>query len=224
MRGALGIVLVLVVSCSGRSTPPSGPVASPPDAAVVTNPPTPDASATSCTGSAPSPDHVCVQDCGPPVVRDTDPPPGWSWLSPDEVDARNRGGCPRCLPAAARIATPGGEVAIAELVAGARVYTVDRAGRRVEAIVLEVRARPAPSGHALIRATLADGRVVSGSAEHPVADGRELGALRPGDPLDGDRVVEIEVVPLLGDRTWDLRVSGQTGLYLADGVALRSTL
>jgi hypothetical protein len=27
-----------------------------------------------------------------------------------------------------------------------------------------------------------------------------------------------------GDRTWDLRVSGPTGLYLAGGVALRSTL
>jgi hypothetical protein len=76
----------------------------------------------------------------------------------------------------------------------------------------------------MVRTTLADGRVVTGSAEHPVADGRLLGALRAGDALGDVAIVAVDVVPYDGDRTWDLLVSGPTGLYVADGVPLRSTL
>ena len=231
MRVFLGILAVLAVSCSSDSSPPTGTTpgggrvtgGAPPDAGTIAPAPV-DANPTKCAGPPPTPDHVCVEDCGEPVVRDTDPPPGWSWLGPEQVEARNRGGCPRCLPAGARIATPGGDVAIAQLAAGARVHTLDRDGRVVAALVLEVRSTPAPEGHALVRVTLADGRVVSGSAGHPIADGRELGGLRAGDRRDDSRVVAVEVVRLAGDRTWDLRVSGPTGLYLADGVPLRSTL
>lgn len=231
MRAFLGIFAVLAVSCSSGSSGPAGPGPGgggrtggpPPDAGIVAQAP-PDANPAKCAGPPPTPDHVCVQDCGPPVVRDTDPPPGWSWLSPDQVEARNRGGCPRCLPAEARIATPDGDVAIGELAVGARVHSLDRDGRVVEAVVLELRSTPAPTGHRVVRVTLADGRVVRGSAEHPVADGRELGALRAGDTLGDARVVDVAIVPLAGEHTWDLRVSGPTGLYLADGVPLRSTL
>jgi hypothetical protein len=193
----------------------------------VVAPPPADAAATpltSCAGDPPTPEHVCVQDCGEPVVREGDPPPGWSWLSPDEAQSRELHGCPRCLPADAAIATPGGEVAIADLRPGDPVWTLDAAGARIEARVLAVRSTPARDGHALARLTLDDGRVVAASAPHPIGDGRELGALRAGDLVDGARVRSVERIVMSGDRTWDLTVSGPTGLYLAGGVALRSTL
>jgi hypothetical protein len=84
--------------------------------------------------------------------------------------------------------------------------------------------RPAPPDHAVVRITLADGRVVSASRGHPDPTGRPLADLQAGDRLDGSPVVRVELVPLAGERTWDLLVSGPTGLYFADGVALRSTL
>ncbi len=205
------MVLVLASGCCSRAAQPPSPPPPPPDT-------------TECEGPPPSPQHTCVQDCGPPVVREGDPPPPWRWLSPAEVEARNQGGCPRCLPPQARIATPDGDVAIAELAVGDRVLTLDDAGRRIEARVLAVVSRPARADHALVRVTLADGRVLTGSPEHPVADGRLLHALRPGDTLDGAPVASIDHVPLDGDRTWDLLVTGPTGLYIADGVVLRSTL
>jgi hypothetical protein len=225
MRMLLGLVAVVMMSCSGSGKPAptgggSGTDTPPPvvvvDAGVV--------AATPCEGEQPSPDHVCMQDCGPPVVRQGDPPPAWHWLSPDEVDARNRGGCPRCLPPDARIATPGGDAALAELTVGDRVLTLDLDGNRIEARVLAIESRTARVGHTMVRTTLADGRVIMASAEHPVADGRLLGVLRTGDALGDGVIVSVEVVPYDGDRTWDLVVSGPTGLYLADGVALRSTL
>ena len=46
---------------------------------------------------------------------------------------------------------------------------------------------------------------------------------RAGDALDGARITRITPVPLAGDRTWDILPSGDTGLYIADGVVLRST-
>ena len=207
MRAMLVAATVLLMAC------PAKPPAPPPPPADV-----------ECEGPPPTPEHTCVQDCGPPVVRDGDPPPAWHWLSPEEVEARNQGGCPRCLPPQARIATPDGDVAIVDLHVGDRVLTVDAAGRRVEARVLHLGSRPARVGHAMMRLTLGDGRVVTGSPEHPVGDGRLLQAVRAGDAVDGARVVGVEVVPFAGDRTWDLFPSGPTGLYIADGVVLRSTL
>src|SRR5690349_13379411 len=168
MRAILALVLVMSTGC------PSSPQAPPQQ---------PDAD--KCEGPPPSPQHVCVQDCGPPVVREGDPPPPWHWLSPAEVESRNQNGCPRCLPPAARIATPDGDVAIADLAVGDRVLTLDAAGRRIEARVLVVSSTPARVNHVLVRVTLADGRVVAASPEHPVADGRLLQALRVGDTLDG---------------------------------------
>ena len=208
MRVLLAIVLVSSMACPSSPPPP----------------PPPQPNAGPCEGPPPSPEHVCVQDCGPPVVREGDPPPPWHWLSPAEVESRNQNGCPRCLPPGARIATPDGEVAISELAVGDAVVSLDEAGRRIVARVVVVSSTPARVGHTLVRVTLADGRVVAASPEHPIADGRLLQTLRVGEVLDGASITAVERVALAGDRTWDLVTSGPTGLYIADGVVLRSTL
>jgi len=175
-----------------------------------------------CVGAPPSPKHTCVRDCGGPVVRDGDPPPGWSWLSPDQAENRRQYGCPICLPGTARIETPDGDVPISSLYVGAQILTLDAAGERVPATVQHLGSTLVGGTHHVVRIELADGRVVSGSAGHPHASG-ELGDLVVGDTLDHSRVTRVARVPLAGDRTWDILPSGSTGLYIVDGVVLRSS-
>lgn len=212
MRSNLALVLTvtLVTGCCGR-----GPATTPP-------PPTGDDA--HCTAPRPGPDATCVQDCGPPVVRDGDPPPPWRWLTPEEVAQREQGGCPRCLPADATIATPAGDVAITALTVGTPVWSLDGAGHRVAVPVLRVASRPTPADHTLVVLVLADGRQVTASAGHPTADGRPLGALATGDRVDGAAIVAIRHRPYGDARTWDLLPAGPTRAYWADGVLLTSTL
>ena len=213
MRPSL-LVLVLSVGCGSKSPP-----AKPPE--DTTKPPEP---TTRCTTPAPGPGYACVKDCGPPVtpanesVAET-----WSWLSADDAKKREQFGCPICLPGETRIATPNGERAIEELTVGAAIYTLDRDGTRRQARVLHVDSTHVTGTHHVVHVTLRDGRSVRGSAGHPDASGRDLGALRTGDLLDGSVVASIRVELLGGDRTWDVLPSGQTGLYIADGVVLRSS-
>ena len=59
---------------------------------------------------------------------------------------------------------------------------------------------------------------------HPTADGRLLGQVRVGDVVDGAIVVRAELAAYGGGQTFDLMPSGGTGFYIADGVAVASTL
>jgi len=213
---------------SGEDAPP--PDAPPPDGTVTrggnpTPPPTgpPPPSATGCTGPAPGPGFVCVRNCGGPVASESDPPPGYSWLSAADARRRELYGCPRCLPGDARIATPTGERAVSSLRAGDALWTLDRAGARVAAHVVYAGATLVSASHELVRVTLADGRAVTASPGHPTAAGTALGELREGDPLSDSEVTRIEPTPMQGDRTFDVLPSGDTGAYWADGVLLRST-
>jgi hypothetical protein len=45
-----------------------------------------------------------------------------------------------------------------------------------------------------------------------------------GETLDGSRITALETIPYDGAETWDLAVSGATGIYLAGGIPLGSTL
>jgi hypothetical protein len=161
----------------------------------------------------PSPEHVVgtIDDHG--VI---------SLESHDPTQFPGRGGCPICLAAADRIATPGGPIPVAELHPGMLVWTVD-AGQRVAAPIAIVSHTPAPFGHRVVRVALADGRAVVASPGHPTADGRRVGELNLGDLLDGSRIVAIDLLPYAGD-TWDLLPLSSTGQYWADGVLLGSTL
>lgn len=132
--------------------------------------------------------------------------------------------CPICLAAGTRIETPDGAVAVDRLRIGDTVWTIDASGGRVPGTVLAVGSTPVPAGHELIRLTLADGRSVMASPGHPLADGRALRDLRPGDVVGGVVVAALERVPYDAASTYDIVVSGPTGTYLVDGIALGSTL
>lgn len=132
--------------------------------------------------------------------------------------------CPICLSSGTLISTPHGMVAVAELRVGDRVWSLDRQGRRILARVLAVGRAQAPLGHEVVRVRLADGRTVTASPGHPLAGGRTIGSIGVGDRVAGTRVASVARVAYTMGFTHDIRVSGPTGLYLADGIALRSTI
>lgn len=132
--------------------------------------------------------------------------------------------CPICLAFGTRIDTPSGPKPVQELEAGMVVWSIDAAGRRVEAAILSTARTPVGAGHLLAHVRLDDGRELWASPGHPTADGRRLGELRPGDILDGGRVVMAATVPYGHDATYDLLPASATGAYWANGVLLGSTL
>jgi hypothetical protein len=132
--------------------------------------------------------------------------------------------CPICLARGARIDTPRGRIPVEHLRVGDLVWTVDANGRRIAAPLELVGSRPVPSSHRVVHLVLADGREAWVSAGHPTADGRTIGVLRPGDRLDGARVVRVELVRYAAGATFDLLPAGATGRYWANGILLGSTL
>ena len=132
--------------------------------------------------------------------------------------------CPICLAVGTPIETPDGPVAVELLGLGDAVWTLDAGGSRVPATIIAVGSTPAPPEHLIVRLVLADGRSVLASPGHPAADGRTIGQLGPGDSLDGSVVVSADRIADPGAETHDIAVSGTTGVYLADGIPLRSTL
>jgi len=132
--------------------------------------------------------------------------------------------CPICLARGTRIATPAGPVAVEELGEGMTVWSADASGERIAAIVSVVGSMTAPPDHTVVHLVLADGRELYASPGHPLADGRLLGAIAPGDTVDGAVVTNAERVPYGSGTTFDLLPSGPTGMYWADGVPLASTL
>ncbi len=76
----------------------------------------------------------------------------------------------------------------------------------------------------LFRLTLADGRWVDASEGHPSDSGRPVEELVPGSPYAGSTVTSADRVSYGGDATWDLLPSGDSGIYWANGIPLKSTL
>lgn len=132
--------------------------------------------------------------------------------------------CPICLARGTLIATPSGPVPVEEMREGMAVWTQAPDGSRVAGVVLAVGSMRAPAEHEVVRLALDDGRVLRASPGHPLADGRALGDLAPGDRIDGAHVVEAMRMPYGGSTTFDVLPSGATGEYWADGVPLTSTL
>jgi hypothetical protein len=132
--------------------------------------------------------------------------------------------CPICLARGTLIDTPAGPIAVERLRIGDPIWTLDRNGRRVAGTVLSHASTEAPQDHAVIRLELADGRSVTASPGHPLADGRLISDLQVGDLVDGSQVARTTRVPYRSGNTFDLVASGETGLYLAGGIALASTL
>jgi hypothetical protein len=132
--------------------------------------------------------------------------------------------CPICLARGTRIDTPHGPVPVQDLRLGAPIWTLDADGRRVAGTVIALGSTTAPGTHRVIRLVLADGRTVTASPGHPLADGRTFGSLSIGELVDGSAVASLESLPYAGGETFDLVASGSTGTYLSDGIPLGTTL
>lgn len=132
--------------------------------------------------------------------------------------------CPICLSRGTRIESPDGRIAVETLRIGDAVWTLDASGTRIRATVIAFGSVTAPVAHEVVQLVLADGRTVTASAGHELADGRRFGDVRAGDVIDGVAVASLTRMPYDGGSTFDIAVSGPTGLYFVDGIALRSTL
>jgi hypothetical protein len=76
----------------------------------------------------------------------------------------------------------------------------------------------------VVRLVIEGGVVLEISAPHPTADGRTIGALRPGDLLDGVRVSSATIVRYEHEFTYDILPDSDSGTYFAGGVLVGSTL
>lgn len=132
--------------------------------------------------------------------------------------------CPIYLSKGTLIATPDGQMPVEQIKKGITVWTLDTDGHKVSAVILSFSMTPVPANSELVKLTLSDGRVVTTSPGHPVADGRPMGDLHVGDELGRALVTNVEHVGYNGGFTYDLLPSGCTGVYLANGIPLKSTL
>ena len=132
--------------------------------------------------------------------------------------------CPICLAIGTLIDTPRGAVRVESLHVGDPVWTMNAAGERVVAVILETGNVRVPATHQVVHVILSDGRELWASPGHPTADGRRLADLKVGDVLDGARAVLVERVMYHGSSTYDLLPSGDTGFYWANGILMGSTL
>jgi hypothetical protein len=131
---------------------------------------------------------------------------------------------PICLTKGTLIDTPDGPVPVEYVKKGMTVWTVDDSGKRIAAGVVETAVTPVPSSFQVVTVRLDDGRTVTASPGHPTAEGRALGDYQAGDTLDGVLVMTVEHETYNAGATYDLLPSGETGLYWANGVLLKSTL
>jgi len=132
--------------------------------------------------------------------------------------------CPICLSEGTLIATPDGPVHVEEITNGMIVWTTDSSGRRVPAKVTATNRTPVPASFRLLRLTLEDGHTVTASPGHPASSGKPLGEYQTGEFIDGARIIAVESVTYGGSATYDLLPAGETGVYFANGIVLKSTL
>ena len=76
----------------------------------------------------------------------------------------------------------------------------------------------------MIDLVLDDGRSLTASPGHPLADGRALEELVIGEIMDGARVVSAKRVTYQETHTYDVLPQGSTGLYWANEILIASTL
>jgi hypothetical protein len=133
-------------------------------------------------------------------------------------------GCPICLAHNTRIDTPSGPIVIQDLQAGMQIWTTDKTGQRIPAVIIKTSRVPVPKTHQMVHLILSDHRELHTSPGHPTIYGRTLGDLVPGDTYDGATVLSTERLPYDDGATYDILPSGDTGFYWADGILVGSTL
>jgi len=182
--------------------PPEWACASPPSGCPSTVP----HAGSSCSTEGLS----CGPDCELAVVCENG---AWVW---------HHGDCPICAAPTTPIATPSGDVALAQLRVGDLVYSVhDNA--MVAVPILRTGSTPV-AHHQVMRVTLQSGAVLEISPGHPTADGRTFGELQAGGVLDGQSIVASELVAYAHARTHDILPDSDSGNYVAAGARIGSTL
>jgi hypothetical protein len=134
------------------------------------------------------------------------------------------GGCPICLEAATRIATPTGGRLVTNIKIGDLVWTVDARGHRVAAPVERTIRRATPGPHLMLQLVLTDGRTLIAAGTHPDVYGHDLRELRVALAYDGSTVASTAWVASTSTATYDILPSGSTGAYWANGILVGSTL
>ena len=134
------------------------------------------------------------------------------------------GPLPVCLAGSTRIQTPNGDIQVRDLLSGTEVWTTDASGTRIAATIERLASSPVPEGHEMIDLVLDDGRTLTASPRHPLADGRILEELTTGEIVDGARVVSAKRVAYEETHTYDILPDGGTALYWADEILIGSTL
>jgi len=165
-------------------------------------------------------DFQCVQGCGPPVVRDPDTTPVKYYC---QLNGYNRS-CPICLAKDTLIDTPLGAIPVQDLQKGMPVWTVNKLGSRLVAIIIETSKTAAPPDHKMVKLILSDGRTLLVSPGHPTAKDLTVGDLQSGDLYDGARIISADRVFYADGYTYDILPSGDTGEYFANGILIGSTL
>ncbi len=133
-------------------------------------------------------------------------------------------GCKTCVCASpdTPIATPQGEIAMAQLEMGDLVFSLHHG--QVEAVPIRTTNRTPVDHHQVLQIVLANGKVLEISAGHPTADGRSFAHLQPGDWLDCVEVRSVRAIPYSHPYTYDILPDSDTGTYFAAGVLIGSTL
>ena len=134
------------------------------------------------------------------------------------------GGCPICLAGDTLIDTPSGPVPVEKMQVGMPIWTTDKAGNRISAVIVKTSKVPVLPTHQVVHLVLDDGRELFASPGHPTTDGRSVGDLILRDLYDGAFIVSAQRVPYGEGATYDVLPSGETGFYWANGVLLGSTL
>ncbi len=163
--------------------------------------------------------YECVQECGPPVVREDSPIPGYSCHAAGKPRM-----CPICLASNTMISTPDGNVNVKDLQVGQMVWTQNALGGKVATPLIKVSHTAVPKTHQVVDLALKDGREAWISPQHPTNDGRIIGELKPGDTFDDSVVLHADLVAYWDAATYDLLPSGETGSYWANGILVSSTL
>ncbi len=127
-----------------------------------------------------------------------------------------------CASGGTLVATADGDVPIASLRPGDRVYSVDHDALRLVPL-LRV-SRTAVFHHHVVELVLASGAVLRMSAGHPTADARPIGSLRAGDALGDTVVVSRREIPYDEAYTYDTLPASDTHSYVAEGVLVGTTL
>jgi len=129
-----------------------------------------------------------------------------------------------CLPGNSSIKTPDGAMLVKDLKIGNLVWTADKSGNRVQAVIIQKKRRLVSKSHRMVHTILKDGRKLIVSPGHPTVDNKRIGNLIKGQILDKSQIVSIKIMPYKEKYTYDILPSGETGGYWVNNILIGSTL